>query len=138
VPTSQPSFFNWQHDDQAIAAALGWPLHGLLFDVEHNELWLPSWGARPATAETRAMVVQRLLAAAPPLIPVFGHRYLLAEPLQAGNPVLSVDQSDIIIYGDDLRAYLLCELGDLLGLDTRWHSGIQSTAIRFWGEIMSA
>lgn len=43
------------------------------------------------------------------LIPVCGHRYLPAEPCSAGNPVLSVYQMDIIVYGRDLAAYFAAE-----------------------------
>jgi hypothetical protein len=57
-----------------------------------------------------------LVDAAPQLIPVIGHRYLLAEPCAAGNPVLSVYQSDLVVYGEDLRDFLLHDLADNLGL----------------------
>jgi hypothetical protein len=86
-----------------------------------------------------------LVAAAPGLIPVFGHRYLLARPCVVGNPVLSVYQSDIIVYGEDLRGYLLIEFGDLLGLD-RERLAQERTAIErmegceaipFWGELIA-
>ncbi|MFZ5439189.1 MAG: hypothetical protein ACOZQL_04230 [Myxococcota bacterium] len=52
-----------------------------------------------------------LLAHAPKLVPVFGHRFLVTEPLRAGNPVLSVYQSDIIVYGNSLADDLAHEFG---------------------------
>lgn len=61
--------------------------------------------------------IHELVAAAPRLLPIYSHRYLLAEPCRAGNPVFSVYQSDIIVYGTDLRTYLLHEFADLLGTD---------------------
>jgi hypothetical protein len=38
----------------------------------------------------------------PPLVPLYGHRYLPTVPSYTGNPVLSVMQTDIIYYGNDL------------------------------------
>jgi hypothetical protein len=76
---------------------------------------------------------------------VIGHRYLLAEPCVPGNPVLSIWQSDIVVYGHDLRDFLLHEFEDLLGLGD-WEavrpkpsSGRDLSdyeAIPFWGELI--
>jgi hypothetical protein len=67
------------------------------------------------------------------LIPIYGHRYLVGEPCCAGNPVLSVHQSDIIVYGRDLREYLLREFAADLGgralRDDRFPVG----DLPFWG-----
>lgn len=46
---------------------------------------------------------------APVLIPVHGHRYLPAEPCEGGNPVFSIYQWDIIVYGRDLESYFEAE-----------------------------
>jgi hypothetical protein len=104
--------YDWRTDDAAIREMLRRPLDGLLFDVEHNVLWLPEWGERPPTPQARAEVVAQAVARAPKLIPIFGHRYLPAEPHEAGNPVFSVVQSDIIYYGVDLADYFEREFGD--------------------------
>lgn len=98
--------YDWRHDDVAIRKALEWPLEGLLFDLEHSNLWLDGWGERPDTLGGRAEVLTDLVHAAPRLIPIFGHRYIPETPHAAGNPVLSVWQSDIIYYGVDLPDYL--------------------------------
>ena len=57
-------------------------------------------------------------------------------------PVLSLYGSDIIVYGADLRWYLLLEFADLLGLDgesiysSMWkESSVRLGDIPFWGEI---
>jgi hypothetical protein len=67
----------------------------LQFDVEHNRLWLPGWGAKPSTVSAQKECVGALVTAAPRMIPVIGHRYLLAEPCQSGNPVFlkSINQT---------------------------------------------
>jgi hypothetical protein len=70
---------------------------------------------------------------APRLIPIFGHRYLPAEPEIAGNPVFSVYQTDIIYYGVDLRRYLSCEFG---GLDYALANRDEPRRIRFWADLV--
>lgn len=140
----EPSFFDWQKDEGDITGALEWPLEGLLFDVEESALWPDSWGEKPKSTEDIRHKVTQLVAAAPKLVPLTGHRYLLGGSLEAGNPVLSVWQSDIIIYGSNLREFLLLELSDLLELDhdeivEHSNAGItekQIAAIPFWGELM--
>ncbi len=139
----QPSYFDWRRDETALTDALEWPLEGIMFDVENNSLWPDSWGERPRDAEIRE-TVSRLVAAAPKLVPICGHRYLVGDPAKAGNPVLSVWQSDIIIYGSNLRNFLLMECSDLLGLDrdevkNLCNVGITTesiAAIPFWGELI--
>jgi hypothetical protein len=98
--------YDWRIDDERIIQALRAPLEGLKFDVEHNALWWPEWGERPATPAERAEVMRDLVQAAPRLIPILSHRYIPEHPSEAGNPVFSVMQSDIIYYGADLADYL--------------------------------
>lgn len=65
------------------------------------------------------------------------HRYLPAEPCEAGNPVLSVHQTDIIVYGHDLRAYLRNEMTDSIEQrDRAMASAPAHRPIRFWSEIV--
>jgi hypothetical protein len=131
-----PSFFNWNLDGEALAAAFAWPFEGLRFDLEHNQLWPASWGSRPADLQEQIAEMRRRLERAPRVIPICGHRYLLGEPCRAGNPVLSVYQSDIIVYGADLRRFLLNELSALLGTQADHSAKVDIAAIPFWGEIM--
>jgi hypothetical protein len=144
-----PSFYNWLTDTEALQGQFAWLWEGLQFDIEHDVAWRQSWGPKPATLEEQNQRVRALVEAAPKLFPVFSHRYLLAEPCVAGNPVLSVYQSDIIIYGNDLRDYLLAEFGDILGLDVQQRESLKHASyanfaarqeefasIPFWGEII--
>ena len=116
----------------------------MLYHVEESSLWLDSWGEQPGEAADVRKKVARLVAAAPKLIPITGHRYLLANSLEVGNPVLSVYGSDIIIYGSNLKNFLLLEFSSLLGLDHHIvaegaNVGITQekiSAIPFWGELM--
>ena len=133
--------YNWLLDTKDLRRMFAWPFDGLAFDLEYDDLWLPDWGERPPTASARRKRLREAISSAPKLIPITGHRYLLAEPLRAGNPVLSVYQADIIIYGADLRRYLLVEFAHLLGIDRERAIQESMTAaqlladIPFWGEV---
>lgn len=94
---------------ETIERRLAWPLDGMLYDIEHNTFWDENWGERPAKLSNAFEVARAAVRAAPVLIPVYSHRYLPAEPTEAGNPVFSVHQMDIIVYGRDLRSYLRAE-----------------------------
>jgi hypothetical protein len=133
VPAERPGFYNWHTDARAIRGALEDVIGGLVFDVEHNSLWRDGWGPRPASAAERETVVRERVAAAPKLAPLFQHRALVLEPCRAGNPVLSIHQSDIIVYGDDLRAYLLAEFSGLLGSPA---PATSRTELPFWGDFL--
>jgi hypothetical protein len=99
-------FPDWRlEDDVKIRELLHLPLDGVLFDVEKNDFWLPEWGPRPTQMEEAKAVAMEHLDEAPRLVPVYGHRMIPDRPHQAGNPVLSVHQTDIIYYGYDLDDY---------------------------------
>ena len=145
-----PSFYNWLTDTDALEGQFAWLWEGLQFDIEHNDLWLSAWGAKPAPLEVRNDRARALVEAAPKLIPIYGHRYLLAEPCAAGNPVFSVYQSDIVVYGANLRDYLLVEFADFIGLDEQsvreirqeWRVRVlarkrEYLAIPFWGGLLT-
>jgi hypothetical protein len=140
-----PSLYNWLTEGDILRDRFDALATGLVFDVEEAGLWRPTWGTRPATAKARAQRVRALVDAAPRLVPVFGHRYLLAEPCRPGNPVFSIVQSDLIVYAADLRTYFLAEFADLLGIDRddarkEIDAAIQAgfpphAAILFWGDL---
>lgn len=124
-------FPDWRHGNMdAIAHRLAWPKDGLLADVEHG-WWWPDWGPRPADLAAALALAATAIDAAPRLVPVFGHRMMPVEPGDAGNPVLSVHQSDIIVYGSDLEDYLLREFVD----PTRTVAK-PSRSIRFWSQLV--
>lgn len=136
VLTPSWSITNWRIEENPIQKGLGWIADGFAFDVEMNGLWKPVWGARPEPEAARRQRVAEVLAAAPRLIPVHGHRYLVAEPCRAGNPVLSIHQSDICPYGVDLRAHLIADFARWPDAD--FESGYEAAlGIQFWGEFVS-
>ncbi len=111
-----------------------WAGQALEFDLEHTPWWWPPpWGPRPVALQDAIRVGHEQLRQVPPLIPIWGHRFLPAEPEEAGNPVLSVWQMvDSIYYGRDLRDYIAraCDRSD------KWEPIGQVRRIRFWGDVI--
>jgi hypothetical protein len=85
------------------------PVDGVLFDVEVNAFWYPPWGSRPAETAAAMAIARERLAAVPVLVPVYAHRCIPTEPMEEGNPIFSVWQTDVIYYGDDLAGYFAGE-----------------------------
>lgn len=109
-------FPNWREiDSPYLVDAFRRPLEGLLFDVEHNSLWFPSWGPRPVDDATAFEQLRQLVRSAPKLIPIQGHRYMPCLPASSDNPVLSIHQSDIICYGLNLEDYFKNEYSFYFG-----------------------
>src|SRR4051794_13970990 len=106
VLPSGAAFPNWRYPDEELAGQLRAPIDGVLFDVRQNSYWYARWGERPETVEDAVPRASEELRSVPPLIPVYGHRYVPQEPHLAGNPILSVVQTDIIVYGSDLEDYI--------------------------------
>ncbi len=103
--SEQHFFFNWLGDEQKVNDKLDGPYSGLL----HDGMWLSSWGVKPGTQDIAINRLNKWYREAPKLLPIFGHRYIVSEPCKNGNPVLSVYGTDIIVYGWDLKTYLLHE-----------------------------
>lgn len=121
-------FPDWRNGDEAkMRAWLNMPKEGVLFDV-HQGFWLPEWGERSSDRKKAEQHIEKLIADAPKLIPIYAHRMIPAEPHLSGNPVFSVHQTDIIYYGRDLETYLNVEF-----LEEGWEkSCTDCRAIDFW------
>ena len=125
-------FVDWENDpDDHIRRRLGWPLDGLLFDVDHG-FWLPEWGDRPDDPSGRAEIVKCHVANAPKLIPICGHRYISELPKARNNPILSVYQTDIIVCGGALGAYFQSD--HRISLDFHFQTE-DYNAVPFWDRI---
>jgi hypothetical protein len=126
---------DWRGGDPAgLRGQLDWPIEGALFDVEHNDLWLPAWGHRPSGTDEALDTARRHLTRAPKMIPVYGHRYLPAGRGTHGHPVLSIYQTDIIVYGIDLADYIDHEFGG-----SGWSISADWTPppmVRFWSDFL--
>ena len=118
-------------DEAAIQRMLDWPLEGLIFDLQHNDLWWPEWGDKPDRLEACEEILRSVVSRAPKLIPLISHRYLPAQPCEAGNPVFSVYQADVIHYGATLDDYFEREFN---GWGCRpWPDEIKR--IPFWSDL---
>lgn len=124
-----PAFPDWRSGDPTqLREWLDEPRQGILFDIQHSGFWLPEWGPRPASVDDACETATKLIQAAPKLIPIYKHRMMPDEPHLPGNPVFSVHQTDIIVYGLDLYRYLHAEFGPPIGGTSEEHP----RAIRFW------
>ena len=114
----RPFFYDWKEDKEIIESYFKWPYETIFEDVlGPNKVWLKSWGTkRPASNEKKEEIFAAWFNNVPKLIPIKGHRFVVSDPLEEDNPVLSVWGSDIIVYGWNMRHYLLSELQDHLGL----------------------
>jgi hypothetical protein len=105
--TGWPWWIDWRHGDpEILKGRVEWPVEGVLFDVEENDFWYDPWGPRPAPMSEALVLAGERLAAAPRMVPVCGHRCLPAGRGTWGRPVLSMYQTDIIVYGTDLLAFI--------------------------------
>lgn len=128
---------NWRDFSESnvhsLRTRLRWPLDGMLFDVEHNSFWHPSWGSKPDNVAAAKEICIQECGSVPTLIPIYSHRYIPSTPMEAGNPVFSVYQTDIIYYGENLEEYLMVELGD------KPYNAIEFDRIKripFWTELV--
>jgi len=126
-------FPDWRECDASILTDwLNRPREGVLFDVAHNNFWLDEWGSRPNELADANAIVNKLIDNAPKLIPIYMHRMMPSEPVDAGNPVFSVHQTDIIAYGVDLADYFAHEFTFTEDEMDDWTVPENVREIRFW------
>jgi hypothetical protein len=115
---------------------LDWPIEGVLFDIREHEFWYREWPER-ATLGERLSFADWALGALPALIPIYSHRYIPSIPLEAGNPVFSVHQTDVIYYGADLEDYFENEFFDKGNEFHRNHDIVTKPTryIPFWSDL---
>jgi hypothetical protein len=122
------NFKKQEYDDR-----IRWVLQGIEFDIERNKFWLDRWGKRPAALSAALDIARRDFETWPRLLPIFGHRFLPAEPCRRDNPVFSIWQTDIICYGANLAHYLVNEF---LDHDYALHTHAQTIQrIDIWSDL---
>jgi hypothetical protein len=122
------NFNKREYDD-----ALRWVLHGIEFDIEQSHFWLERWGQRPTVLSAALDIARKDFETWPKLLPIYGHRFLAAEPCRSGNPVFSIMQTDIVYYGADLPHYLVHEFVDR---DHALHTSVQKIRkINIWSDF---
>ncbi|KAH7827899.1 uncharacterized protein MONOS_247 [Monocercomonoides exilis] len=87
---------------------------GILFDILNNDAWLSEFGEKPSSVKDALVQAHRYLKSenVPKLIPICTHRFIPSLPNEIGNPVFSIMGTDAIVYGYDLKQYLINELTD--------------------------
>ncbi|MEU4115255.1 hypothetical protein AB0F71_12260 [Kitasatospora sp. NPDC028055] len=128
LPHGSRCWPDWRHGDpDDLRARLTAPVEGVLFDVEHNGFWHPLWGPKPDGTREALRIARAELATVPQLVPVYGHRYLPGTAGESGHPVLSVHQTDLMYYGNDLAHYVRNEFTGRPGTLSRVR-----TTVAFW------
>lgn len=107
-----PFFYNWLTDDKEIQYRLDWSYRTIFEDViGPNKVWLKSWGSiRPKSDSDKEKIFSEWFQKTPKILPITSHRFVVDVPSLKENPVLSIYGSDIIVYGWNMRHYLLNEL----------------------------
>jgi len=131
VPVS--SFTDWRANVADIAADVRATRTSLIVAALRAGTWLASWGEKPETREDQEGHLDSLIAKAPPLIPVFRHRYLVAD---ATSAVLSIKGGDVIVFAISFRQYLINELSAVLQVPAEVPREIP--LIPFWSELIAA
>ena len=131
---TRPGFYDWLHEEGEIRRALDNAIDGVITALDADDgYWSTHWGTRPTDPDQRRGAIERLVSTAPKLIPIFGHRHVIATDPPA---VLSIVGTDIIVYGADLREYLLAELRGVLDLDPGWQPRVETPPIPFWDDLI--
>jgi hypothetical protein len=129
-------WLDWRNDSKnKILEGFNWVYEGIYFDIEHNSFWLEEWGEKPSKLSEMCEIAKLNIQKAPKLIPVFSHRYIPETPNLAGNPILSVYQTDIIIYGSNLQIYFQEEFGYYFDKNERLEN-IEPRKIEFWTKLV--
>lgn len=110
-----PYFHHWLRDKEQVERYLDWPYDTIFSDIKHGD-WVKSWGERPQSEQTLEKVFANWYHKAPRLLPILAHRFVISEFDNAQNPILSVWGLDTIVYGWNMRHYLLKEIEEYLDL----------------------
>lgn len=84
--------------------------NALIFDIENSSFWCSAFGERPEDDSHAKEIAIKVIRSWPPLVRVFGHRYMPTFPEKENNPIISMQQpSDTVFYGFNLEDYLTRE-----------------------------
>jgi len=94
---------NSEGSNQILNALSGFQ-RGIEFDIKHNSVWNATWGSKSDEVEKKLANFRKVYTNAQKLYPIFGHRALVSN--FPHSIVISVHQTDIIVYGYNLAVYL--------------------------------
>src|SRR6266576_2918184 len=79
--------FPWANfKKQKYEDTIEWVRKRIEFSVEKNDIWLRRWGERPAALFDALAKARSDFSTWPKLLPIYGHRFLAAEPCRPDNP----------------------------------------------------
>ncbi|KAJ5075780.1 hypothetical protein M0811_06642 [Anaeramoeba ignava] len=139
IPVETHWIIDWKCDDEKVFDPIEQkfqrPRQGLEFDIENNDFWMDSWGECPDDMVDRLEKFWEIFSNAPKLIPVYSHRYAFSQEQTNCKAIISVHQSDIIVYGSNLATYLQNEFcGTNEEISDELMEEVYS--VPFWGEII--
>lgn len=138
-----PSGYGWvnwrlglhsEKESHIIQERLDFILEGILFGVECRDFWWHNWGEKPDDLNKCFEIVKVHYQTYPQMIPVFMHRFIPSTPNEMGNPVFSINSTDIIYYGNDLASYLSCEFN--FKLSKEFIIPKEPKRIPFWSDVI--
>jgi hypothetical protein len=82
-----------------------------------GQIWLDSWGKKTDILDERKEIFNKWFDKAPKLNPINSHLFIISEPNNTDNIIISIRGHDTIILGGNLRHYLINELSSHLNLN---------------------
>lgn len=123
-----------EKESNIIQERLDFVLEGILFGVEYRDFWWHEWGEKPDDLDKCFEIVKTHYQTYPKMIPVFMHRFIPSTPNEMGNPIFSINSTDIIYYGNDLVSYLSGECDFKLSKEFKIPK--EPKRIQFWSDVI--
>lgn len=132
VPKSE-GWAPWENGFAGVAkVGRDWIDRAFEFDVRHGQYWHPLFGPRPSSPDAAVQVALAYVRTAPPLFPIYSHRFLSSVPADRPRPVLSVWQAvDSIYYGNDLADFFARQFK----IDRPDWAASEPSGVPVWGEL---
>lgn len=138
-----PSGYGWvnwrlslhsEKESKIIQERLDFVLEGILFGVECRDFWWHEWGEKPDDLDKCFETVKEYYQTYPQMIPVFMHCFIPSTPNEMGNPIFSINSTDIVYCGNDLASYLshVCSFE----LSQEFMTPKKPKYIKFWGNVV--
>lgn len=127
-------FYNWRdfspENVAKIKRALKRPFEDV-YEMADELYWCEDWGIEPDENE-RIETIRLKLENAPKLIPIYSHRYM---PMidKENIPIISICDTDLIYYGENLSSYLEIEFGDKRQDDINFN---KIERVPFWSDLI--
>ena len=138
-----PEFYNWrdfsEENVENIKNFLNAPIQGMLFDIQYNGFWKKCFGQKTDDVEENKRIALEYLEKSnnetvPKLIPIYSHRFVPSYPDIIDIPVISVVQTDIIYYGNNLVDYFENEFHEKKNKEP---ADLHNKYIPFWTDIIN-